>query len=60
MMAGKCPCRDCTERILLCHGRCERYQAWKKEYESGKVDYREKPDLSRALLKNIWRKWLRR
>lgn len=59
-MIGKCPCRGCEERILLCHSRCERYQTWKKDYEEAKPDYRGKPEQSRALKKHIWRKWLRR
>ena len=33
MSLKDCPCRGCTERILLCHGRCERYQKWKMEPE---------------------------
>lgn len=56
-MAGKCPCRGCTERILLCHGRCERYQKWKQEYEENRTDYRDVPDLPRAIKRYIYRKW---
>jgi hypothetical protein len=59
-MAGKCPCRGCTERILLCHGRCERYQEWKKEYEkNNRIDYREYPDIPREIKRHIWRKMKR-
>jgi hypothetical protein len=28
-----CPCKGCTERTILCHGRCDGYQQWKKERE---------------------------
>jgi len=29
----KCPCKGCTERTVLCHGRCDGYQEWKKYNE---------------------------
>ena len=25
------PCRDCTDRELGCHGKCERYMAYREE-----------------------------
>ena len=24
------PCKDCTDRVLGCHGKCEKYQAYHK------------------------------
>jgi hypothetical protein len=54
-----CPCRGCTERILLCHGRCERYQAWKTEYETTKNEYQTKHpkiDFPRAMLRHVYRR----
>lgn len=27
----KCPCKNCFDRKLLCHGQCKRYQEWKAE-----------------------------
>jgi hypothetical protein len=24
-----CPCKDCTKREPLCHGKCKKYEAWK-------------------------------
>ena len=32
-MKNKCPCKGCFDRTVTCHGRCERYQTWKKEHE---------------------------
>lgn len=29
----KIPCKDCTERVLGCHGKCKRYKTFKKEIE---------------------------
>lgn len=47
-MIRECPCRDCPDRKMGCHARCERYQGWKKDYE----EYKEgKPD--EFLLTNI-------
>ena len=33
-MAGSC--KGCTERVLGCHARCERYAAYKEELEKAK------------------------
>ncbi len=56
-MPGKqCPCRDCTDRMLLCHGRCDRYQAWKTEYENTKQANREFiPEFPREMRRHVWR-----
>ena len=32
------PCRDCKERTPYCHGDCEKYKKFKKEYERNKYD----------------------
>ena len=29
----KCPCKECTDRKLLCHGSCDEYKAWKEYRE---------------------------
>ena len=39
----KCPCNGYTDRKLLCHSQCKRYQDWKNEYEAMKAN---KPDES--------------
>lgn len=28
-----CPCRDCKEREVGCHGYCELYKIWSEENE---------------------------
>ena len=30
------PCKDCTERKIGCHGKCERYKAFKEYHEAEK------------------------
>ena len=35
------PCKDCTDRYVGCHADCEKYLAWKaewNEYKKGKPD----------------------
>lgn len=57
-MPGKqCPCRDCTERVLMCHGSCDRYQAWKTKYETAKEQNRtELPEFPREMRRHVWRR----
>jgi hypothetical protein len=33
MVYFRFPCKDCTERTVDCHGKCERYQAAQKEHQ---------------------------
>ena len=56
-MPGKqCPCRDCKERELMCHGRCEKYQTWKTEYEAVKEQNREFiPEFTKEMRRYVWR-----
>ena len=36
-----CPCKDCQDRTLTCHGFCDRYKAWRDELEKTKEWLRE-------------------
>lgn len=59
MPAKDCPCRGCLERCEACHGSCERYQTWKKEYEQVKETYRmehQRPPFPNALVKYVYRR----
>lgn len=29
-----CPCRDCAERSVGCHGECEGYLEWRKKVQA--------------------------
>ena len=31
-----CPCKECEERKVGCHAKCEDYKEWKAEYEKAK------------------------
>jgi hypothetical protein len=40
--------------MFMCHGRCERYQSWKTEYETAKDAFilaNQRPDLPRSALR---------
>ena len=48
----KCPCRGCPDRTITCHGVCERYQDWKKNYDDERRWIREQmPIPSERMLK---------
>ena len=51
----KCPCRDCFDRKLLCHSQCQRYQSWKKEYETAKAAIEEDFPIPYHQLRKHWR-----
>lgn len=29
----ECPCKNCGDRFIGCHGKCEKYKAWRAEYD---------------------------
>lgn len=31
---GACPCKDCFNRTVTCHGLCSLYQEWKEQHEA--------------------------
>lgn len=40
----KTPCMNCEDRQLLCHSNCERYQAFRKDWEKRKQEEQRKRD----------------
>ena len=52
----KCPCKDCLDRTMTCHGVCDRYKAWKKWYEEMKA---AQPDRSMHFSEQNQRVWWR-
>ena len=56
----KCPCKDCADRKLLCHGSCEKYKAWKEESERVAKQIRlEKEGKTNKNLQPFWRSYER-
>lgn len=49
----KNPCKDCTERVLGCHGTCEKYRGYRKELEDQKEKIRIEK-LLKSPTKDIW------
>ena len=53
------PCKDCQERKLFCHGRCERYRSFRDELDRRAEEKAKKdastPELAREIVKQIWR-----
>ena len=45
----RCPCKDCFNRKLGCHGFCKDYQAWKEEHTRIKTGLDNENNLT------IWR-----
>ena len=44
------PCKDCKDRHIGCHGKCEKYLEYKKELQKAK--HREKID--KKIEDDIW------
>lgn len=36
-----CPCKDCTKREPLCHGKCKDYNEWKGNCVEVKAEFME-------------------
>ena len=41
MAQAICPCKDCYNRTITCHGVCEGYQAWKAERDEMNTNLRK-------------------
>ncbi len=36
-LAEACPCRNCEERRPGCHAACDKYKAWRAEFDADKA-----------------------
>ena len=50
-MPNKCPCKDCENRTITCHGVCKKYQDWKREDAKRKEWLREQQFVPSVRLK---------
>ena len=43
-MKPKAPCKDCPDRTIEpnCHNTCEKYKAWKAEYQKSQAEEKER------------------
>ena len=53
---NNCPCNGCERRIVGCHGLCNEYKDWKKDYEAGKEKPKETPEFPRSVLRYLWKR----
>ena len=57
----KCPCRTCDQRRTGCHGDCEGYKEWRKDYDKNKAENTQPAhELSQSMKRHIWRRMLGR
>lgn len=42
-------CKNCPDRHYLCHSDCERYLAWKQEYDETQAKIKAEKDLYRGI-----------
>lgn len=56
-MVGKCPCGDCGNRKIGCHGKCHEYGDWKKRITQAKWDAHDKNNqYTNKLAQPFWRR----
>ena len=41
------PCKDCEEREVKCHGKCERFKAWNEKHVADREAIRKKKNAIR-------------
>ena len=55
-----CPCMGCGDREIGCHGKCEKYKAWRQMINQRNEQEREfkksRDTLSEEQKRRIWRK----
>jgi len=59
----KAPCKGCTDRMLMCHGKCEKYQDWKREmneFNDRRFHERQRDQLTPRHIKNIREKSMKK
>lgn len=38
MSKGKTPCYECKDRVIGCHGTCQRYKTFRRDYEKVRLN----------------------
>ena len=44
-----CPCLNCGDRFIGCHGKCEKYKGWRAEYDEEKAEQIKRHNLEYSL-----------
>lgn len=45
-----CPCKNCNERQIGCHASCEKFKAWREEYDKQKAKIDKETSLCNSLI----------
>lgn len=53
----KPPCKDCEDREIGCHGKCEAYMEWAKEHEALRENDRTERVIDFTLRKLRRKRW---
>lgn len=55
-----CPCAECPDREIGCHGKCEKYKAWREKLNEIRAeDYKRREGyktVSDTAVRQMWRK----
>ncbi len=43
------PCKDCKDRVVGCHAKCERYAKWRVDHAKEKDQYNKSTEFDRYL-----------
>lgn len=55
-----CPCKNCADRHLSCHGQCEKYKAWAEEKRAANKAITKNKMTDTFIIESILRKKERR
>lgn len=53
----KCPCKDCADRMFMCHTICRSYKAWKEENDAREAAKRAEQEHLRPLPRRALLAW---
>ena len=58
MNPSNCPCKDCFDRTLTCHGVCLKYKEWKADLE--KQNEIRRTEEAKYAISDTKKQWLRK
>lgn len=55
-----CPCKDCHDRTVTCHGVCGPYREWKYEHDAREAAKRVQKGQTRPITQRALHSWVKR
>ena len=49
LLNDNAPCKNCKERVMGCHGKCEKYQMWKSEHDKKRAEIFERENIANQI-----------